>query len=356
MNIKQLAAMLFCTQYACVAWSMQPLDEIDLSETTGQDGISIGLHYPNATISYDQLMIVNKDGIAGSTTHNQTAALVIAPTTNNSTQGIRLFKTDGSVSTQQIEVHVDADGNAGAPVANLNVTLKDTTRIRINPFSIYLASGDSSIFTSRKIDTVTSNATRANVREIVKLNAHGLDAVFKDNETLGVNIQLGNAAQGAMFKLSGSLLCIANNNMCVSGAVDDGANPIELISTNGVDSNGFTTATSSVKLGLKLSATNQTTGFRLHAHTRVDDNNTPLDPLDDQVVSFGGFYGAVVDQGLVFGANGTTDKFDLTISNLTMGDAGVAGTSFNGLKNGSIGNIGMKGMTITDFKTTVKGM
>lgn len=335
MKIKQLVVALLCTHYACGVSALQPLDEVDLAQATGQDGVSIGLHFPNATISYDQFML-SSDGITGSITgHTNQASLVIAPTTNNSTQGIRLFKADGSISSEQIKIHIDADGNAGKPVANLNMTLADTTRIRINPFSIYLASGSTDIFTSRKIDTITSNVTRANVHEIVKFNTHGLDITFKNNETLGVNIQLGNAAQGAMFKLSGTLLCIATNNMCVSGLADDGTNPIEMMSVGG----------SSLKLGLKLSATNQTTGFRLHAH-------------NDTGEQFGGVYGVVADQGLVIGAAGTTDKFDLTLSNLTMGDknATPSSTVFNGLKNGSIGNIGMNGMSITDFKMTVSGM
>lgn len=330
MKIKQLVVALLCTHYACGVSALQPLDEVDLAQATGQDGLSLGLHFDNAVVSYDQF-ILTSNGITGSTTHNKRASLVIAPETNSSMHGISLFKADGTASQKQINLLIDSDANDGKPVANMNLRLDDTARIRIDPFSIYLASGDTSIFSGRKVDTLTSNIKRTHVHEIVRVGAHGLDIVFKDNDLLGINIQLGNAAQGAMLKFtSGSLTCVANNNMCISGLDDDGKNPIQVFDSTG----------SSIKLGLKLSASDQTTGFRLYKSG-----------------SFGGFYSEVVDQGLLFAGNGTTDKLDLKISNLTIGEAGErSGTVFNNLKNGSIGNIGMNGMSITDFKMTVSGM
>lgn len=358
MNIKQLALILFCVQHAGAVWSMQPLAEQELADATGQDGLSIALQFPESTISYDQLILTNRYDRPNTST--QDASLVIAPTTYNTGQGVKLFKNKNNTATDlsanQIEVAMDVDGNKGNPVANINISLSDTHRIRLNPFSVYLATGDSSIFsTPRTLGTGTDPLNiRAGVHRILEIGSQGLDVLFKNNDTLGFNIQLGNVVQGAMIKLtSGSILCIANNGVCTgSTGIDNGNNPIQIHSTGG----------SSIKLGLKLASSDwikadgtendSAKGFRLYAHNDNDyDANGIVEP-------FGGFYAGIVDQGLLIGASGTTDKFDLTLTNLTMGDAAATPDSntFNGLKNGSIGNIGLTGIRITDFKATVRGM
>ena len=307
-------------------YSMQPLAEKDLSETVAQDGVSIGLQFPDGNIAYDTISITDKDGITGSSTHSQSASLVIV--SDSATQrGVSMLQADGSASSENINITVDADGNGGAPVANLNIAMPtDAPLIRVNPMSLYLNAGAESILENGSvIDTAT---------KILSIGEKGLDILFKENDTLAMNVQLGNATQGHMFKVtSGSLMCIANNAMCVTGNADDGADPIQLFDKSG----------SSISFGFKLSASNQATGVRLYEHT---DNG-----------GFGGVYGDVVNSGLIFGAEGKMDKFDLTLSNVTMGSAGAQDTAtFNNLQNGSMGNIGMKGVAITDLKTTVRGL
>jgi hypothetical protein len=48
---------------------------------------------------------------------------------------------------------------------------------------------------------------------------------------------------------------------------------------------------------------------------------------------------------------------DLAIKNVMLGDAGASNTNtFNGLQNGSLGNIGAVGISATNLKMRVSGM
>ncbi len=328
MNKFQKCGLLtLCISSAMPVSAMQALEESDLSKATAQDGVNIGLYFPNGNIAYDTIALIDKDGISGSTTHSNPASIVIASDLTASERGVSLQKADGSASVGGIHVAIDSDGNSGEPVANINISMPvDAPLIHINPMSVYLSPGADGLYQS---GVVKSTATK-----ILSIGNKGLDILFKSNDTLGMNVQFGNSTQGHMFKVtSGSLVCIANNAMCVTGSADDGSDPIRIYDKSG----------SSISFGFKLSAANQSTGVRLYEHT---DNG-----------GFGGVYGDIVNSGLIFGAEGKMDKFDLTLSNVTMGEAGVQGAStFDNFKNGSIGNIGMKGVAITDFKTTVRGL
>ena len=326
-NLHKYSLILLCATSASSVYALQALEEKDLSAATAQDGVNIGLYFPNGNIAYDTIAITDKDGINGSTTHTNAASITIASDLTASQRGVSLQRVDGTAATGGINVAVDADGNDGTPVANINVSLPtDAPLIHINPLSIYLSAGSDSIYSGGVVD---SDATK-----ILSIGNKGLDILFKTNDTLGMNIQFGNATQGHMFKVSsGSLMCIANNAMCITGNADDASDPIKLYDKSG----------SSIQLGFKLSASDESTGVRLYEHA---DNG-----------GFSGVYGDIVNSGVVFGADGTMDKFDLTLSNITLGQSGTQDAgSFNNLKNGSVGNFGLKGVAISDFKTTVRGL
>lgn len=355
----QLATILFCTQYACITWAMQPLNETDMAEATGQDGITIGLSFPEATISYDQIMMTDDDGFTGQA---NAASLVVASTTYSATQGVRLFSaaTGGATVTQPIAIKIDADAGVGGnkPVMNIHASMPtDLKRIRINPFSIFLASGSDRIHnTTRVYGNVTNYAAsgagslKNNVREIVRLGTGGIDIIFTDhnatynpNNVLATNIQLGNTPQGAFLKFTGGSISEINTVSPLQILSYNGANPSNP-ALNNCTSPGFDgCTTNSIKIGLNLKATNTDTGFRLYDH--------------DGAGSFSGFYMNLTNDGLIVAADGTTDGLDITLSNITIGNAEATNTNtFNGLKNGSIGNIGLTGIKVTDFKTTVKGL
>ena len=62
--------------------------------------------------------------------------------------------------------------------------------------------------------------------------------------------------------------------------------------------------------------------------------------------------------GIVFGNPNKTDEFDLSLNNVKLGN--TIGTLdpnvFNGLQNNSIGNIGMKGASVTNLQMKISGM
>ena len=302
--------------------AMDMLDEQDLSETVAKDGISLSLAFPNSTISYDEIRISDHGGINGSTTHNSIGSIVIAPTTLSSSNGVRLLKADGSVSTAPIVVWADADSNIATnkPVANINLALpSDAKRIQISPFSVYLApqlplvAGKDTIFTDR-----TTNATRTGVRQLLSIGGTGINVNIKDN--LVINVQMGNTPQGHMFKLIGSISCITSTQNC---------NLTDTIPVSVHDASG-----SKITFGFALKATDTNTGIRL--------NNV---------------YGDVRSTGLILGADGDLDKFDANLTNITLGTTGSTNAShFEGLKNGAIGTIGLEGVKVSDLKMTIKGL
>lgn len=337
-NLVLAVGLLFSTANV---WALQAMDDSALAEQTGQDGITVALQYPDSTISFSEAIITDTNGMTGA---SGKASLVIAPDTYSSSNGITFFKdkTSETLATAPINIKMDADGNAGAPVLNAAISLpSDMERIRINPFSVYLATDSDSIFTARKVDGTTLNTFRPGVTELLRVNGKGIDTVFKTDDPVTVNIQLGNTPQGHMFMFTGgSILCMGNNASCMSVPGADGANPIEILSKN-------SSGESSLKLGFTLSATKEAdgspsaTGFRL-----------------------AGFYGDINSDGLTFGKAGSTDKLDLVLNNVVAGVAGAATASsdpiekqiFNNLKNGSMGNFGIVGATVSNLKMNVRGM
>ena len=310
-----LLAALVMPAFAVQA--MEQLDDHQMAASTGQDGITIGIQLPNSTISFSQIGLVNVADRSNPTSPR--ASLVMAPNNYSPTQGIRFFTGAGTPTLQPFTIKVDADANAGDPLLNVNFALPtDLERIRINPFSVYIANGSGSVFSSRRTNGVGSNTLRAGVTEMLRVGTNGIDIKFKASDTVALNMQLGAEAQGHMFQFaSGTFLSFSNDPLY----------PIEVVSTNGAQK-------SSLKFNLDIRASNQTTGFAL-----------------------AGFYGDVSANGLVIGKDGWTDKLDIRINNIIAGDIpAVSPTAFNGLANGSMGNIGLEGVRVENLKINVAGL
>lgn len=310
-----LLAVLVMPAFAVHA--MEQLDDHQMAAATGQDGITIGIQLPNSTISFNQIGLVSIDD--RSNPASSRASLVMAPNNYSPTQGIRFFTGAGTPTLQPFTIKVDADANAGDPLLNVNFALPtDLERIRINPFSVYIADGSGSIFSSRLTNGAGSNTLRAGVTEMLRIGTNGIDIKFKASDTVALNMQLGAEPQLHMFQFaSGTFLSFSNDPLY----------PIEVISTNGAQK-------SSLKFNLDIRASNQTTGFAL-----------------------AGFYGDVSANGLVIGKDGWTDKLDIRINNIIAGDIpAVSPTAFNGLANGSMGNIGLEGVRVENLKINVAGL
>lgn len=310
-----LLAALVMPAFAVQA--MEQLDDHQMAASTGQDGITIGIQLPNSTIAFDQINLVNVDN--RSNPASGSASLVIAPTNFTPTQGIRFFNAAGTPTLQPFTLKIDADGNGTAPTLNAAFGLPtDLARIRINPFSVYLADGSGNVFTSRTTNGVGVNTLRAGVTEVIRVGTNGIDIRFKANDPVGFNIQLGNEPQGHMLQFTGGALL-----QVVSNA------PIELMSLN---TSG--TTQSSLRFNLDVSATDQVVGFRLN-----------------------GFYADLNATGLVIGKDGLTDKLNVQVNNVTAGTAGsTSATVFNGTTNGVLGNFGAQGLQIQNLRVNVSGM
>ena len=312
-----LLAALVMPAFAVQA--MEQLDDHQMSASTGQDGITIGIQLPNSTISFSQIGLVNVADRSNPTSPR--ASLVMAPNNYTDTQGIRFFSsaTVANLTTQPFTIKIDADRNAGDPMLNVSVGLPtDLARIRINPFSLYIANGSGNIFTSRLSNGLGTNTLRTGVTEMLKVGVNGIDINFKAGDPIRFNIQLGAERQAHMFQFtSGTFLSFFNDPLY----------PIEVVSTNGAQK-------SSLKFNLDIRASNQTTGFAL-----------------------AGFYGDVSANGLVIGKDDWTDPLDIRINKIVAGTEGVASaTAFDGLKNGSMGNIGLEGLRVENLKINVSGM
>lgn len=305
------------------AWSLQAMDEQSMAGTTGQDGISIGIQLPSSALAFSEAAIIDTNGISGSSTHTATASLVMAPTTYRTTEGVRFFNADTgtTLATQPILIDIDADGGAGGSMPLLNVLVSlpsDLKRIRIDPFSIYAATGATSIFTAARANNTVGTLRPSGVTELLRVGNNGLDVIFKSGDPVKINFQLATEDQGRFFTITGGNFLQLKN---------DPANPIQLMSKNAT--------VSSLKFNLSLAATNQTTGFSLV-----------------------GFYGDVTAaNGFTFGKSGTTDKIDLVVSDVVAGTSGLSNAgSFAGLKNASIGSVGLIGATVSNLKVNVKGL
>lgn len=317
-GMKQILAFSLIGILSCSTQAMQLLDDKSLAQTTGQDGITISIHNNNGKVTFDSIAL-ETDGMIGSATHNKAAAINYTPTQSGT--GIAFYggSARNTPILSPISLVVDADGGAGNPLANISIAFaKDLSRITLEQFTFSLST----------LDPNTHNMIASTKRDLLRTGQDGVVIDLVENNPLTINMQLGNNLQkyntthSAMFIVSGGALkqIEANNLEVMSYACTSAPNPI--CSEGG-----------KLTLDLKLSATNSS-GVRLN-----------------------GLYGAVSANGLEFGKVGTLDPFDLKISNLTIGEAGErSATVFNNLKNGSIGNIGMNGMSITDFKMTVSGM
>lgn len=315
-----------------VTMAMQPLDDQSLSATTGQDGLSVGVHI--SKIDFDHVAIIDTDGFGTSTNR---AALTIAKRLGTSdvtgVDIVKTFNTDGSIaynSTPLITAVIDTDAGSvanGGAFANVALTFgNDVNGIRIRPFSAYMTPANAvstlsgSTYTQKKLFSSGTTYTDPNTRELLRSNSN-IDIKFMPTNKPSMNLQMGASPQGHLMVFKGAI-----DSICAATIAQPNGCSFNLVS-----------GTTGAKFDVQL--------------TSFDANGISLD----------GFYVGVVNDvtngGLVFGKEGVSDKFNLAINNLQLGDANAVNTNvFNGLKNGSMGNIGLVGASATNLKMTVRGM
>lgn len=324
--------------------AMQPIDDQSLATMTGQDGLTI---QAQANVEFKQLSMIDNDGLSygsgsalyTSPDYTKRAGLVIAGQTSSSP--IRIVGLNGSTETiLGLQAVIDSDaGTVANKGAFTNIALSfnnNITGIRISPFSVYTASENTlsdivnNVYTKGTIfDSATLKPKSGLVKELLRVGgASGIDIAFAANKPT-MNIQLGAASQGHMVMFGGAI-----NSICGSGS---GCNIVAVSDYDG--------SNNPYGIGFDF----QFTGY----------NNSPF--------GLTGFYAGIEGKngtdsgGLVFGNVGTSDKFNLSLNNLMIGQAGSSSTvypsaTFNGLPNASIGSMGAIGTSVTNLKMKVSGM
>ncbi|MDR0236294.1 DUF6160 family protein [Acinetobacter sp.] len=302
-----------------VAMAMQPLDDQGLSQTTGQAGIDVGINI--SKVQVNQLSIIDRDGLGATVNDANKASLVVAGKSAGTVADQSLNVTfTGASTTPTMNIVMDTDGGAisgatGKPFANIGLSFgSNITGLKVSPFALYLAGANSSSSPTAYQSIFTGTAEKSDVIKILKMDS-GIDINFAASKPT-MNIQLGNAPQGRMIAFGGAIqsICGTGTGCAIALLSDDsdvGAN-----------------------FNFQLTGTDKTNGFSLN-----------------------GFYAGVESSGLVFGNTGESSKFDLGINQMIMGTSGAnASTVFNGLQNGSMGNFGAIGTSVTDLKVKINGL
>ena len=337
-----LALLLFSP----FASAMQPLDDQSLSGATAQDGLNIGVHV--SKIDFNQIAIIDTDGFTNSSASlTSKAALVMAASPGGASaigvDVVKTFNADGSIdygTSALFNAAIDTDAGTGTNGAFANVALtlgSDVNGLRIRPFSVYLTPdqydpGDStkhaistlvgSDYTQHSIFSTGTTLKSPNIKELLRVS-NNIDIKFVSNNKPTMNFQLGASPQGHMVMFGGAI-----DSICAPSATQADGCSFNLVS-------GATGA----KFDLQMTSTDAN-GFSLNGFYAGIENGA----------------GAVPD-AVVFGHAGTSDKMDLAIKNVMLGDAGLSNpNTFNGLQNGSLGNIGAVGISATNLKMRVSGM
>lgn len=296
-------------------YALEALNDNDLSEATGQDGISIGVGL--SKIQVDQFSIIDKDGLSSDhllkttvPTYTGAASFVVAGNSANTPVSVDFL---GATSSPTVRIEIDAEGG-GSPYANIGFAFdQNVSGIRISPFSVYLAGADSTSTASNMNSIYDVTTLKSDVYKFLSVGsaAKPFELTFHNVNKPSVNLQLGNAPQNRMFLFKGAIKAI-----CANGC------PIALIA-------GATAAS----FDLKMIATDPTNGYSLNS-----------------------FYAGLEPDALVLGNTGTSSKMDVGINNLMLGTLDSTDTSFSGLKNSSMGSFGLTGSSITNLKMSVKGL
>lgn len=296
------------------AMAMQALDDSSLSETTGQDGINVGIQIPKIDIG--QVALIDKDGISSKILdkdYTQAASLTLAATTK-SPLSISFL---GNSTAPTLNAVIDTDAGAGKAFANIALSLgAGITGLKVSPFAIYLANTNATTGLGRSKDVFSASGTlNTGVSKFLEVGSasNNFQIDFVNNNAPKINIQLGNVPQSQMVQFSGAI-----QSICGTGS----GCPIAIIS-----------ADTAAKFDFQMKATNASTGFVLDK-----------------------FYAGVEPTGVVFGNVGTSSKMNVALNNVVLGDTGATSPNiFNGIANGSMGSFGVVGASVKDLKVSIRG-
>jgi len=344
-------AMKLFTQLALVtaiascgsAYAMQSMDDSTLSDTTGQDGISI-LIAPPATTATDKAgytvggetlaaltqtnglvigaaVLHDKDGIAGT---DSGGAIIIGDASQANAANAKGVQM-GIYGSGPIEVNIDASGGGAAgsvsgtaPVLNVQVVL---------PSDLLIRTGDISVDGSKR-GAIAVGAAGATVANAATGGTTGNAIKILNSMDIGVggatmNIQLGNTPQGAMIVAGGTI----TGGISISGlSLHDGntAIPTAYQGDLGVGVLSITdTGSANLTINSKIDVTNNV-GSLL---TALNGGNAAAQAAaatqGGLIVTVGGNANDIMMQNVTLGSSGST-LGDLQLINVQMAGSHIA--------------------------------
>lgn len=291
MKLFSKIALVSAMAVSANAMAMQAMDDSDLSATTGQDGISIGIGISQVQI--DKLHVFDGDGLSATAKLGDAAATPIvggtaaagAITINNVVVGANALSL--LPSHNLADVTIDTDGNAGSPFLNIGAAVSGLN-ISLGKIEVNDATGTSGAY---KVGTGTATI---------------LNGLTLTTGVTAANIQLGNTPQGAMIKLAGTMTGgLTISNLSLHDASANGGGDIVL---GGIHLND----TGSNDLATNAAIAVKTTGLQITAMTGSTDMYISKIGLGSAASTLGDV--AISGLKVFNGAAGTTPGAVITIA------------------------------------------
>ena len=210
--MKKFTKLVLATSvaFSANAMAMQAMDDASLSETTGQDGLTIGIGI--SKIAIEKLFIHDNDGLAPKGVANEAGfggtstagAIVIRSKTDTAPDAAAL--ADPTTATHGVVIGANYDNNGAYLLASRNLAdlVIDSDAGAGNPF-INVAAQVSGL--DIKVGRIGVTASGADDPDSIRRGGAGVvnDIISGFDVKTGVinaNIQLGAAPQGAMIKMN----------------------------------------------------------------------------------------------------------------------------------------------------------
>ena len=193
-GFKKLALVTAVAALPMSGFAMEALDDATLSGVTGQDGLTVTIDVPNLGLD---VIVHDNDGLAAIS--GDAGAIVI--------EGVNVTTGAGG-----IVMDIDADGNTGAPVLNVGVSIGAGTTIDTGNISVAASNGIGNALGAQSATILTSMN--------IVLGAVDLNIQLGDAEPQGSMIAMNTVITGGV-SITGFALADASSAATISvGQID----------------------------------------------------------------------------------------------------------------------------------------
>ncbi|MEE4249459.1 MAG: DUF6160 family protein [Alcanivoracaceae bacterium] len=195
-GFKKLALVTAVAALPMSGFAMEALDDATLSGVTGQDGLTVTIDVPNLSLD---VVVHDNDGLVLAPLAGDAGAIVIT--------GVNVQTGAGG-----IVMDIDADGNAGAPVLNVGVSIGAGTIIDTGAISVAESNGIGNALGAQSATILTSMQ--------ITLGAVDLNIQLGDAEPQGSMIAMNTVITGGV-SIAGFALADASSGSTISvGQID----------------------------------------------------------------------------------------------------------------------------------------